>query len=104
MVIQLAKDKPDTKSECRYFDTHAYNAPCCIVGHGLAALGVDVQPFASDSELNAWTSVDGLPDAGCLEMDDEVALLRLYNIQARQDKGDTWGEALTYAEQGKQDD
>lgn len=96
VVVQLAKDKPDTKARCKYFEPDA--TPCCIVGHGLAALGTEATPFLASSDLNQWTGVYELAVEGQIISDDEKAMDLLYMIQLKQDRGSTWGEALAIAE------
>lgn len=94
-VIKLAEKKPDGSARCRYFGSDGN--PCCIVGHGMAALGVSGAPFLADDELNAWRSVNELPAEGYLEADSPTAVKVLNDIQMYQDRDHTWGVALEMA-------
>lgn len=93
VVVELANLRPDMESGCFYFKDDGQ--PCCIVGHGLAALGADPAHYLNTGHLNDQTPVLELAQLfEEIEDDDNAALKALDSIQRYQDKGKTWGEAL----------
>lgn len=70
---------------CQY--THADDKPGCIVGGALADLG---RPIPYESPLNTSKDVDDLWRLGIIEGDPSW----LSSVQAEQDAGVPWGEAI----------
>lgn len=102
---RLAQEFPNTMASCtyvRYEDDEL--VPSCIVGKALANLGI---PLAILEERNAcgigwlagmdddWRAVEWLDTA--IEGSDVYGTW-LTSLQGRQDGGNTWGEALAYAD------
>lgn len=106
-VIELAEEFPETLRECRYFNEDS--TPCCIVGKGMADLGIDSHEFLYgdySGDLNDGTSIRVLAHHEyptlpvIVENDDDEALEFLQEMQGYQDRGRTWGEALALLEDG----
>jgi hypothetical protein len=82
---------------CQYFHDEE---PGCIVGHLLAKHGI-TQAFLESKdgpnvfELNA-SDVTELVDRDVLGVDNKTRAF-LFNLQSKQDKGVTWGEAMKFA-------
>lgn len=90
-VEAVALEQPDTTAEaCVYFRG---TDPCCVVGHGMARLGVDPRPFLLDGDLNTQTPVDELPEWDVLEGDSLSAMMFLRDMQKYQDNGYSFGES-----------
>jgi len=101
-IRAIVQENPDTvyntpvidnagNKACVYFD--AEGNPSCLIGHGLAKLGITLEDM-SDSEnfmaiaelLNDWNSTPA----------SETCWLR--NVQAYQDCGETWDGAVKKAD------
>lgn len=95
-VEKLGKKHPKRMRSFVYFKDNS--KPCCIVGHALRDLGVNVKSFLEDVDLNSSTDVKELflyhSDELGLKIDSVEKLVRLKEIQVRQDAGYTWGEAV----------
>lgn len=93
VVKDVAAGYPDHQPEtvgCRYFDE--FGTPSCIVGHALARLGVEPDPFLDDGELNYETPVDELCDF--VENDSHWSMEWLKCVQWWQDRGYLWSQAV----------
>lgn len=95
-------------------------APLCIVGHALVELGVPTEalikapeidclialPYDSEGEPTGWPGrIKYLFDGAVLEVEDveftPEAVRAFEAAQLAQDGGETWGTALTEAEESK---
>lgn len=75
--------------------------PSCIVGHVLANLGVSAEDAARmgvDGNMSAINVAGNLERFGYEWKIDSDAVDILTAAQIRQDNGQSWGEALAYAE------
>lgn len=85
-------DSDGNSALCVYFEPDG--SPSCIVGHLLARKGITLSTLGDDSNQ---VGVSSLVDDGILACD-KITADALYEAQASQDGGDTWGEALADAE------
>jgi hypothetical protein len=80
-------------ASCAYFNKDG--TPSCLIGQGFSALGLTAEDFSEDSYnfmavsdfLHAW---QGTPTDACEWLSD---------VQARQDRGDSWNNAVNYADE-----
>ena len=110
-IEAIAEEHPDRLAGCQYFNRD--DTPCCIVGHVLADHGaypkVEKRGFLSE-EFNVVKSAEGtrLVDEGQSSSSIDWTALGIRKpgvrqaqlvreIQANQDSGKTWGEALKIA-------
>lgn len=87
------------KGDCFYFRDEA---PSCVVGHWVHALGIEefesaVKFKESSGPFPAGELVTAAWDKGIDIEIDEAALMFLSNMQSLQDGGWTWGAALDFA-------
>lgn len=87
----------DDNGDCFYFRDEA---PSCVVGHWVHALGIEefesaVKFKESSGPFSAGELATTAWDEG-IDID-EAALVFLSNIQDLQDRGWTWGAALDFA-------
>lgn len=82
--------------ECMY--VHG-DKPGCIAGHALHRLGVPLDAMKRiESETVCWTNMEAIGiRITDLEENYEDETNPLYAAQAAQDRGETWGEALSAA-------
>lgn len=103
-VTKLAKESPDAKRACIY-STDA-GVPVCIVGQAVFNITGKVV------DNNEWFGqIDGSPEwimalggdhtelNNGMSAENYNAFRFVSNVQNHQDKGFTWGEALTYAQE-----
>lgn len=97
----LAELEPNRVADCSY--THyegGASVPNCIVGQAAFNLGVSIEDLSKVNEC----SLRFIADSMTLEWldapadDAKVYVSWLSNLQAAQDGGDTWGEALRKAD------
>lgn len=95
----VVAERPDYVYEAPEEDGCVYVAdgtPSCLVGHVLHRLGVSLEALSvldMNGGLAAWRAVPGVLDGVSGSTVD-----RLWAAQTAQDNGDTWGEALEYAD------
>lgn len=69
--------------------------PGCIVGKALIELGVEIEVLQELDNANhgGGTAAGSIPDT-IIERDSFDAMAYIQTVQANQDWGDTWGEAI----------
>lgn len=112
-VRKVAAEKPDyhyrqENAFCTYFKRAGDEqfVPSCLVGHGLAAVGVTPDELIKDDSFVVsganTVSVEGLasdPDSGLKFTDVGTAMSWLMKAQGVQDDDGTWGEAVRAADE-----
>jgi hypothetical protein len=114
ILKRLVAETPDRRAHCTYatmeYDTESETyvyAPACIVGHVLAELGTDFEPWFDDENEGAvnvtitedyrgnvsWELAPLLP----VKLTPEAAQY-LRTAQRAQDEGQTWAEAVALAD------
>lgn len=93
-VKDLAIEQPTAHSASKYFDKDG--SPCCIVGHGLARLGVDTEPFTGPGSRLNKKQIGQLGQV--IDFDTQESKSFLVNIQSWQDLGYGWRDALDKSE------
>lgn len=92
-ILALAAEHPDRKASCLYFDDlMADHPPQCIVGHAIARQGVTYEDMGNEN----GTAFDILvlqDEFG--EIPDVTIPHTVQLIQAAQDTGVTWSEAVS---------
>lgn len=98
-LSDLAEANPNVKADCRYFTSES--KPQCIVGHYLFRRGVTPDMVSpSDNVASIWylLSDDGADNSQLRlrehVMADDLTLEFLAVVQAWQDSGSTWSEAV----------
>ena len=102
-VIELAKENPEKTAGCKYVNDDG--TPCCIVGHALIKHGLKATDFDGSFDgydgrvhpINTYGVIFGLLAKLGIEEDDKDVVRRLARIQAAQDAGITWSDAVASA-------
>lgn len=89
--------KPPTRDICLYVhrDADGNKTPGCLVGDVLVRAGVPIDVLDDDSLGPVGSLLYTLPD-GMVEIDEDAHDF-LSDAQFKQDFGETWGDAVTYA-------
>ena len=74
---------------CLY--THSDGEPGCIIGCGLAEMGISIP---HNSELNRMTGVDSLCEQGIIQVTDPRVRHWLCGVQSCQDSALSWGKSV----------
>ena len=94
-IVKLADEHPDHMAKCEYFNTLGH--PVCIVGHAMSRLGVDADVFRGNSINSAAFRANRVLDAAGVEDGDIHIIEWIDTVQAEQDEGETWSEAVALA-------
>lgn len=92
-VRKHAEREPDGIAQCMYF--YGRDTPCCIVGHAMFDQGLTRRDLPTEG-LNVQNEkgIDSLID----NYEHEAQLQWLMLVQGHQDAGNTWGDAVAYAD------
>lgn len=87
----------DDETVCRY---QYAGQPSCVVGKALALAGasVDILEWLDDGGNGANGALSAIQLSDHMECVTSTAAILFNEAQVRQDNGETWGEALQYAE------
>ena len=94
-IIKLANEHPDQTAKCEYFNMQG--DPVCIVGHAMSRLGASADVFRSISINSAAFRASRVLDAAGVEDGDIHIIEWIDTVQAVQDEGETWSEAVALA-------
>lgn len=94
-VRKHAEREPDGIAQCKYF--YPGSTPCCIVGHAMFDQGLTRSALSATAAGGPQNEkgIDSL--IGC-SIDDAPKVQWLTLVQGHQDSGNSWGEAVAYAD------